>query len=693
MAMRAGHFLRRLIGANLAAETERVRALMREARAERDHAPGRSAALLEEARDRLEFIAVEGAQRRALQGRLLDGRTGEDFGRALVDLPDAALGLHEHLLRSGLGSATGARAADIRLRLLALERERLRREALAADRFLRRERARLDEIKREFGSRLAGLTPAQLAAWYRIEQGRVERAREAVHRASEPWRGVTLDGAEQALRTAYARRAALRARMPVRLDRRVLHDYADALKPLDAAALRAEERRMARAFEEMTTGAIRGSREEIAMQRARMAIVNRAIARLGPARGPKLGRLAHPPEPIDASPGEGWRAAADTSGRRGATDSPTVPAPVTHPAPAGKPVPAKTPDPARRAAPATGPAPAGKPVPAAEPDPAGRSDPATGPAPAGKPVPAAKPDPAGRSAPATGPAPAGKPVPAETPDPAGRSDPATKTTPATKAGASHPAAGAPVWKEPGVFVWHAGAFPADIALQRLKALGIKWVALQIADGLTVNAETEQALAAGYIQRLRAAGIKVGFWGVNRTEPEAEAKLAADLVRKWGADFYIANAEIEYKYTSQDGSPSVENWSRSRRWVETFRKELPDIAAGLSSYGRADLADLDWKAWRDAGFDWLPQAYLNEFDINDPALCVEGAMKVGWPRDRVHPTLGLWGGGQSRVVPVSEYVASLRRSGSIGFSSYLAEQMSEEDWQNLGEAIAKGGLTR
>lgn len=83
---------------------------------------------------------------------------------------------------------------------------------------------------------------------------------------------------------------------------------------------------------------------------------------------------------------------------------------------------------------------------------------------------------------------------------------------------------------------------------------------------------------------RPAALLAGS-GAHATEPEAEAKLAADLFQKWGADFLTANAEIEYQYTSQDGSPSAENRLSVQRRVETFRKELPDTAAGLSSYGR------------------------------------------------------------------------------------------------------------
>ncbi len=251
--------------------------------------------------------------------------------------------------------------------------------------------------------------------------------------------------------------------------------------------------------------------------------------------------------------------------------------------------------------------------------------------------------------------------------------------------------GAPVWREPGVWVANADAFPGPHAIAKMKAAGVKWVTLQIADGTSLNEQTQRQLQHGFIQQLRAAGLKVGFWGVNRTEPEAEAKVMAAQCKQWGADFFIANAELEYKYTSADGSPSAEAYGRSQRFVKAFREASPEIPAALSSYGRADMADIDWKVWRDAGFDWLPQAYLNDFATCDPALTVEGGVKAGWPKDRIHPTLGLWGGGQSRLVPASEYEASLRKAGTVGLSSYLAEQMSEADWAGLTQMIAKGGL--
>src|SRR5207302_1833233 len=107
----------------------------------------------------------------------------------------------------------------------------------------------------------------------------------------------------------------------------------------------------------------------------------------------------------------------------------------------------------------------------------------------------------------------------------------------------------------------------------------------------------------------------------------EAKLAAQLVTKWGFDFYVADAENEYKYSLGPGMFSPEQFGRSKRFVTAFRALQPRLPAAISSYGRADLCDIDWQAWRDQGCVYLPQAYWNEDAIYQPSACVTGANKL------------------------------------------------------------------
>ncbi len=245
------------------------------------------------------------------------------------------------------------------------------------------------------------------------------------------------------------------------------------------------------------------------------------------------------------------------------------------------------------------------------------------------------------------------------------------------------------WLRAGIFAVTAGNFSPGLHGDIMAQNGFGWVAIQIHDGLAVKGDNEAACAAGWIAEFRRRGILVGAWGVNRTDPEGEAALASQLVRRFGFSFYIANAEIEHKYTQADGSGSGEAYGRSRRFVAAFRALEPSIPAAVSSYGRADRADIDWAAWRAGGFVFLPQVYWNEHDIYEPVACLDGAVAAGWPRSHVFPTLGIWGGGQRAVVPAAEYAARLQGTGTVGFSVYVGDQIPLPEWPVLGGAVAAG----
>ena len=69
------------------------------------------------------------------------------------------------------------------------------------------------------------------------------------------------------------------------------------------------------------------------------------------------------------------------------------------------------------------------------------------------------------------------------------------------------------------------------------------------------------------------------------------------------------------------------YARSQQFVEAFRSGLPGMPAAVSSYCRADREDIDWQSWADGGFDFLPQAYVNDLgDYVTPEACTQGAEK-------------------------------------------------------------------
>jgi hypothetical protein len=243
-----------------------------------------------------------------------------------------------------------------------------------------------------------------------------------------------------------------------------------------------------------------------------------------------------------------------------------------------------------------------------------------------------------------------------------------------------PAAAVP-WSGAGAFVWHETDIAPEALGEELRASGFSWVAILLHDGLAAD-----PVEGDWIRRFREASrLSVGGWGVLRDDPEREAELAHDLLDEYSLDFYIANAEAEYKFSGDRGQ-SEERYRRSGRFVETFRQLAPETPAAVSSYCRADMQDIDWDAWVGAGFAFLPQAYVNDFgSAASPAACAEGATEF-FPEGAVHPTVGVYAG-QGEEPSTERYAALLDEAGTVGFSVYLAEtRMRADEWRVFGAAI-------
>jgi fibronectin type III domain protein len=295
----------------------------------------------------------------------------------------------------------------------------------------------------------------------------------------------------------------------------------------------------------------------------------------------------------------------------------------------------------------------------------------------------------------TQPSPTFEPAPAEIPmRPEATSTPAPEPqapkTPEQITPEQTPPVPAPpsIWQTAGVFVWHEAAVDPEALGHQLKENGFGWVAVQLHDGLTVDPVEDD-----WIRRFRdASGLPVGGWGVLRSEPVAEAQLAQTLLARYSLDFYIADAEAEYKYSSDTGSSDV-RYARSRQFVDAFRSELPDVPAAVSSYCRADREDIDWQSWADGRFDFLPQAYVNDLgDYVTPEACTGGAAKW-FSADAVHPTIGIYASNNPQATPAT-YAKLLQAAHTVGFSVYLAEtQTDPQGWNVLGQAIGELGVAR
>jgi hypothetical protein len=242
------------------------------------------------------------------------------------------------------------------------------------------------------------------------------------------------------------------------------------------------------------------------------------------------------------------------------------------------------------------------------------------------------------------------------------------------------------WRDAGAFVWHPTSIDPVALGKELRANDFGWAAIFIQDG------TEAApLDPVWIQKFRdASGLPLGAWGVLRTNPVGEAGLVHTLVDRYGLDFYVADAEAEYGYTGTGGASGT-RLRRSAAFVARFRGLEPGLPAAVASYCRPDEHDLDWRAWSSAGFDFLPEAYVNDLGASvAPAACVAGSATY-FPADRVHPIVGMYQG-RLGLGSAATYGRLLHEAGTKGFSVYLAEQgMTDAKWAAFGRAIEQLGI--
>jgi hypothetical protein len=241
------------------------------------------------------------------------------------------------------------------------------------------------------------------------------------------------------------------------------------------------------------------------------------------------------------------------------------------------------------------------------------------------------------------------------------------------------------WQGAGVIVGDGRRFPAERA-PMLARHGFRWVAVKVHHGLPYDSLNGRELARGWADGFRAAGLAVCGWGALDANPYREALRVAALVRRFELDCYIADAEDPYMGGGYGGDPG-----RSRVFVDSFRKELPDLPAAVTTMGAAPapwVYPFDYAPWREHGFGLMPQAYLSIDPSYAPRLTLDHAVRAGFPAERVHPMIGVgWSQGQ-RIQSGRDYAWRLALAGMTGFSVFLGETASDADFQALGEAIKR-----
>ena len=227
------------------------------------------------------------------------------------------------------------------------------------------------------------------------------------------------------------------------------------------------------------------------------------------------------------------------------------------------------------------------------------------------------------------------------------------------------------WSNAGALIVDVTAANPEWLGRMMRSSGFGWVALPLGGPAPLTAPPP-----GWAERFEAAsGLPVGGWSVLGADPAADAAAVAQVLKSRGLSFYVADAEAAY-----NGQPD-----RSQAFVQAFRALEPALPAALSSF--CDAEGLGLGPWAKSGFDFLPQAYVNDFGAAvAPQACVRAA--AAWfPRARVHPTVACYGG-QQGYVPPTQFAQLLAQAGTRGFSVFPAETLVQPgDWKTYAHAIA------
>lgn len=222
------------------------------------------------------------------------------------------------------------------------------------------------------------------------------------------------------------------------------------------------------------------------------------------------------------------------------------------------------------------------------------------------------------------------------------------------------------WSRPGLFlawglyaggVTFPGSEPQTIARKAADA-GFKWVALQWDD----PKNHPQALALR--DAVTQAGLDFVVWEAFPTPGSG-----ANAVRAWGAKAYIAQAEQPEPWADIVGAFDA----KVPASVVTTFWGIGATASGV--YDKAIAAPVV-----SAGWDCLTEAYANESAPWTPDnLNFVGVNHLGW--NHTHPVIGLWDGKLGRL-SAQHYIDQLNLRGYKGYSVWLAETMTQADWNAL-----------
>lgn len=209
-----------------------------------------------------------------------------------------------------------------------------------------------------------------------------------------------------------------------------------------------------------------------------------------------------------------------------------------------------------------------------------------------------------------------------------------------------------------------------------RAAGVKGVMVKLQDsgGNPVCAANLSALTNGGKARLQAKGFSVGLWSCPRYAPEQAAADCSQIYAAYGLGGVIF--ETEYEYKTDGGGIDV------ARLLHPWRAARPKAFTACATEGGPPTT-FNHAAAIATGCYLLPENYWRINGAYDVRASLTRCKALGWPKERVKPTLtGVEGHAMGEAI-IRAYRA--RELWTAGAALWRGDMLTADDFRLLGLA--------
>jgi len=213
-----------------------------------------------------------------------------------------------------------------------------------------------------------------------------------------------------------------------------------------------------------------------------------------------------------------------------------------------------------------------------------------------------------------------------------------------------------------------------------RAAGLKGLAVKLQDSNgNPFCESNAAWLEARASELRGQGFSLGVWSCPRSTPVAAAKAVSALYKRFSLSFCVFETEWEYK--TDGGMVDVATL------VAAWRKLRPKAYTGFATTGEPPTTFNHAAVIADRHSFLCPENYWLQSSAYDVRRSLAQADRLGWPPERVKPTLtGVEGH------DLSEALVRMYRAGrgcghgwNLGYLLWRADMLTPAQYEALGVA--------